>query len=92
MGENQKKILQMLAEGKITVDEASRLLSAIGPVKTLANRQLQMGQESQSLNISTSASSPRRDIPTWSTGDKGTDFTGTPARSMSILCRSCVQE
>ncbi len=30
MAENQKKILQMLAEGKITVDEASRLLSAIG--------------------------------------------------------------
>ena len=33
MGENQKKVLQMLAEGKITVDEASRLLSAIGPDK-----------------------------------------------------------
>lgn len=30
MGENQKKILQMLAEGKITVEEASRLLSLIG--------------------------------------------------------------
>ena len=29
MGENQKKILQMLAEGKITVEEASRLLSLI---------------------------------------------------------------
>lgn len=27
MGENQKKILQMLAEGKISVDEATRLLS-----------------------------------------------------------------
>jgi len=30
MGENQKRILQMLAEGKITVDEASRLLALIG--------------------------------------------------------------
>jgi hypothetical protein len=30
MGENQKRILQMLAEGKITVEEASRLLSLIG--------------------------------------------------------------
>jgi hypothetical protein len=30
MGENQKRVLQMLAEGKISVDEASRLLSALG--------------------------------------------------------------
>jgi len=30
MGENQKKILQMLAEGKISVDEATRLLSLVG--------------------------------------------------------------
>jgi hypothetical protein len=30
MGENQKKVLQMLAEGKISVDEASRLLSLVG--------------------------------------------------------------
>ena len=30
MGEEQKKILQMLAEGKITVDEATRLLSVVG--------------------------------------------------------------
>ena len=29
MSENQKKILQMLAEGKISVDEAQRLLSLI---------------------------------------------------------------
>jgi hypothetical protein len=29
MGENQKKILQMLAEGKISVDEATRLLSLV---------------------------------------------------------------
>jgi len=28
-GENQKKILQMLAEGKITVEEATRLLSLV---------------------------------------------------------------
>ena len=33
MGENQKKILQMLAEGKISVDEASRLLSLAGDDK-----------------------------------------------------------
>ena len=33
MGENQKRILQMLAEGKITVDEASRLLSLAGDDK-----------------------------------------------------------
>ncbi len=33
MSENQKRVLQMLAEGKITVDEASRLLSAIGADK-----------------------------------------------------------
>ena len=30
MGENQKRILQMLTEGKITVDEATRLLSLVG--------------------------------------------------------------
>jgi hypothetical protein len=30
MGENQKRILQMLAEGKISVEEASRLLSLVG--------------------------------------------------------------
>jgi len=30
MGENQKRILQMLAEGKINVEEASRLLSLVG--------------------------------------------------------------
>ena len=30
MSENQKKILQMLAEGKISVDEAQRLLALIG--------------------------------------------------------------
>jgi SHOCT-like domain len=30
MGENQTKILQMLAEGKISVDEATRLLSLVG--------------------------------------------------------------
>jgi hypothetical protein len=29
MSENQKRILQMLAEGKISVDEASRLLSLV---------------------------------------------------------------
>lgn len=29
MGENQKKVLQMLAEGKISVDEATRLLSLV---------------------------------------------------------------
>jgi hypothetical protein len=30
MGENQKRILQMLAEGKISVEEASQLLSLVG--------------------------------------------------------------
>jgi hypothetical protein len=30
MGESQKKILEMLAQGKISVDDAHRLLSAIG--------------------------------------------------------------
>ncbi len=30
MAEEQKRILQMLAEGKITVDEASRLLQLVG--------------------------------------------------------------
>jgi hypothetical protein len=30
MGESQKKILEMLAQGKINVDDAHRLLSAIG--------------------------------------------------------------
>jgi hypothetical protein len=29
MGDNQKRILQMLAEGKLTVDEANRLLAAL---------------------------------------------------------------
>ena len=31
MGDNQKRILQMLAEGKISVEEATRLLSLVGP-------------------------------------------------------------
>jgi hypothetical protein len=30
MGDNQKRILQMLAEGKISVEEATRLLSLVG--------------------------------------------------------------
>ena len=30
MGDNQKKILEMLAEGKINVDDAHRLLCAVG--------------------------------------------------------------
>ncbi|MBN1644024.1 MAG: hypothetical protein JW856_04320 [Dehalococcoidales bacterium] len=30
MGENQQRILQLLAEGKITVEEATRLLSLVG--------------------------------------------------------------
>jgi len=33
MGENQKKILEMLASGKISVDEAQRLLSLVGAEK-----------------------------------------------------------
>jgi hypothetical protein len=33
MSENQKKILQMLSEGKINVNEAQRLLEAMGPDK-----------------------------------------------------------
>ena len=31
MSDNQKRILDMLAEGKITADEAQKLLAAIGP-------------------------------------------------------------
>ena len=30
MGESQKKILEMLAQGKINVEDAHRLLSAVG--------------------------------------------------------------
>lgn len=37
MSENQKKILQMLAEGKISVDEAQRLLSLTGTEKETLN-------------------------------------------------------
>ncbi len=37
MSENQKKILQMLAEGKISVDEAQRLLSLTGTEKETRN-------------------------------------------------------
>jgi hypothetical protein len=37
MSENQKKILQMLAEGKISVDEAQRLLSLTGTERDTRN-------------------------------------------------------
>jgi len=37
MSENQKKILQMLAEGKISVDEALRLLSLTGTDRDTRN-------------------------------------------------------
>jgi hypothetical protein len=37
MSENQKKILQMLAEGKISVDEALRLLSLTGADRDTRN-------------------------------------------------------
>ncbi len=37
MSENQKKILQMLAEGKISVDEAQRLLSLTGADRDTRN-------------------------------------------------------
>ena len=40
MGENQKRILQLLAEGKITVDEASRLLSLVGADDGKESRQV----------------------------------------------------
>jgi len=33
MGDDRKRILSMLAEGKLTVDEAERLLQTIGPSK-----------------------------------------------------------
>ena len=49
MSENQKKILQMLAEGKISVAEAERLISLIGTDKD--NR--------SELNSTTSKSSSR---------------------------------
>ena len=39
MSENQRKILQMLAEGKITVDEASRLLYLLGENKDAAGEE-----------------------------------------------------
>jgi hypothetical protein len=38
MGDNQKRILQMLAEGKISVEEASRLLSLVNEEKTAGER------------------------------------------------------
>jgi len=37
MSENQKKILQMLAEGKIRVDEAQRLLSLVNADRETSN-------------------------------------------------------
>jgi len=37
MGEEQKRILQMLAEGKINVEEANRLLALVGKGETPAS-------------------------------------------------------
>ena len=38
MADNQKRILEMLAEGKITVDEAEKLLSLVEPKKDTADK------------------------------------------------------
>jgi hypothetical protein len=49
MNENRKKILEMLAAGKITADEAERLLAALDPEPvTGAGRQAATGADSAS--------------------------------------------
>ena len=45
MGENQKRILQMLAEGKISVEEASRLLSLVGEEQSTGGEEVAMKKD-----------------------------------------------
>jgi hypothetical protein len=49
MSENHKKVLQMLADGKISVDEAQRLLTLVGPVGEEENRQEKASQKTRTL-------------------------------------------
>jgi hypothetical protein len=46
MSENQKKVLQMLAEGKISIDEAQKLLALVGSEKENMNNQSDTGTKS----------------------------------------------
>ncbi|MDD5190936.1 MAG: hypothetical protein PHE50_07840 [Dehalococcoidales bacterium] len=43
MGESQKKILEMLAAGKISVEEATRLLAAVNAADNKAGRRTERG-------------------------------------------------
>jgi hypothetical protein len=47
MGDNQKRILQMLAEGKISVEEATRLLSLVGTENGSTINQTSFSNESK---------------------------------------------
>ncbi|MBN1689808.1 MAG: hypothetical protein JW901_02165 [Dehalococcoidia bacterium] len=49
MSENQKRVLQMLAEGKITVGEAQRLLSLVNPQDTGENKSGNTGRDARHL-------------------------------------------
>lgn len=49
MSENQKRVLQMLADGKITVGEAQRLLSLINSQDTGENKSGNAGRDIRSL-------------------------------------------
>lgn len=49
MSENQKKILQMLADGKVNVDEAQRLLSLTASETVQENRSEEKPQGTKSL-------------------------------------------
>jgi hypothetical protein len=49
MSEQEKKVLQMLAEGKINVDEAQRLLTLVGPHGEEDSRPGDCGQKTRTL-------------------------------------------
>ncbi len=49
MSEQQKKILQMLADGRINVDEAQRLLTLVGPHGEDESRPGNTGQKTMTL-------------------------------------------
>jgi hypothetical protein len=49
MNDNHKKVLQMLADGKINVDEAQLLLTLVGPLGDDENKQEKASQKTKTL-------------------------------------------
>jgi hypothetical protein len=80
MSENQKRVLQMLAEGKITVDEASRLLSAIGADKDVGRQATSDAERKPEPKYLYVRVEPKEGHPQVEHWGRGPGFHGDPGR------------